>query len=205
LTRRQNDDLAPKLGKVAHACCTGYRKAPTFQGHERVPFRYERVYPLRGSYWLLSCSKREYRKRPLRIQQEISSCVSYHQLHLHYFPVVRVIEWYVEADIYRHLPRIAVFMILLHIALNFYVHRIIIRDKLNFGFLHPVTCVRSGDGGFKNPHHLIRDKLWTKSSFVTLKQWYVQFDRLCGLVVRVSGYRTRGPGSIPRATRYSDK
>jgi hypothetical protein len=28
---------------------------------------------------------------------------------------------------------------------------------------------------------------------------------LCGLVVRVPGYRSRGPGSIPRATRFSEK
>jgi hypothetical protein len=27
-------------------------------------------------------------------------------------------------------------------------------------------------------------------------------DRLCGLVVRVPGYRSRGPGSIPSATRF---
>jgi hypothetical protein len=27
--------------------------------------------------------------------------------------------------------------------------------------------------------------------------------RLCGLVVRVPGYRSRGPGSIPGATRFS--
>jgi hypothetical protein len=30
-------------------------------------------------------------------------------------------------------------------------------------------------------------------------------DRLCGLVVRVSGYRSRGSGSIPGATRFSEK
>jgi hypothetical protein len=30
-------------------------------------------------------------------------------------------------------------------------------------------------------------------------------DRLCGLVVRVPGYRSRGPGSIPDATRFSEK
>jgi len=29
-------------------------------------------------------------------------------------------------------------------------------------------------------------------------------DRLSGLVVRVSGYRYRGPGSIPGATRFSE-
>jgi len=27
---------------------------------------------------------------------------------------------------------------------------------------------------------------------------YLHFDRLCGLVVRVSGYRYRGPGFDPR-------
>jgi hypothetical protein len=30
-------------------------------------------------------------------------------------------------------------------------------------------------------------------------------DCLCGLVVRVAGYRFRGPGSIPSATRFSEK
>jgi hypothetical protein len=31
------------------------------------------------------------------------------------------------------------------------------------------------------------------------------FGRLCGLVVRVSGYRSRDPGSILDATRLSEK
>jgi hypothetical protein len=30
-------------------------------------------------------------------------------------------------------------------------------------------------------------------------------DRLCGLVVRVPGYRSRGPGSISGATTFSEK
>jgi hypothetical protein len=30
-------------------------------------------------------------------------------------------------------------------------------------------------------------------------------DRLCGQVVRVLGYRFRSPGSIPGATRFSEK
>jgi hypothetical protein len=30
-------------------------------------------------------------------------------------------------------------------------------------------------------------------------------DRLCGLVVRVLGYRSGGPGSIPGTTRYYGK
>jgi hypothetical protein len=31
----------------------------------------------------------------------------------------------------------------------------------------------------------------------------VIYDRLCGLVVRVLGYRSGGPGSIPGTTRFS--
>jgi hypothetical protein len=30
-----------------------------------------------------------------------------------------------------------------------------------------------------------------------------QSDRLCGLVVRIPGYTSRGPGSIPGATKFS--
>jgi hypothetical protein len=30
-------------------------------------------------------------------------------------------------------------------------------------------------------------------------------NRLCGLVVRVPGYRSRGPGLIPSAIRFSEK
>jgi hypothetical protein len=30
-------------------------------------------------------------------------------------------------------------------------------------------------------------------------------DRLCGLVVKVLGYRFRGPGSIPGVTKFSEK
>jgi hypothetical protein len=30
-------------------------------------------------------------------------------------------------------------------------------------------------------------------------------DNLCGLVVRVPGYRSRGPDSIPGAARFSEK
>jgi hypothetical protein len=35
-------------------------------------------------------------------------------------------------------------------------------------------------------------------------KWY-EGDRLCGLVVRVSGHRSRGLGSIPGATTFSEK
>jgi hypothetical protein len=30
-------------------------------------------------------------------------------------------------------------------------------------------------------------------------------DRLCSLVFRIPGYRSRGPGSIPGATKFSEK
>jgi hypothetical protein len=33
----------------------------------------------------------------------------------------------------------------------------------------------------------------------------IESDRLCGLVVRVPGYRSGGPGSIPSSTRFSEK
>ena len=38
----------------------------------------------------------------------------------------------------------------------------------------------------------------TKIQFYKYEQIVVNFDRLCGLVVRVSGYRYRGPGFDPR-------
>jgi hypothetical protein len=38
-----------------------------------------------------------------------------------------------------------------------------------------------------------------------LKFFIVPFNRLCGLVVRVPGYRSRNPDLIPGATRFSEK
>jgi hypothetical protein len=36
--------------------------------------------------------------------------------------------------------------------------------------------------------------------------WYAKGnDRFCGLVLRVPGYRSRGPGLIPGTTRFYDK
>jgi hypothetical protein len=34
---------------------------------------------------------------------------------------------------------------------------------------------------------------------------YYCSDRLCDLLARVPGYRSRGPGSIPGATRFSEE
>jgi hypothetical protein len=39
--------------------------------------------------------------------------------------------------------------------------------------------------------------------FVYIEEYI--YDRLCGLVVRVLGYRLRGPGSILGATRFYEK
>jgi hypothetical protein len=36
-------------------------------------------------------------------------------------------------------------------------------------------------------------------------EWALRCDRLCGLVARVPGYRSRGPGYIPDTTRCSEK
>jgi hypothetical protein len=38
-----------------------------------------------------------------------------------------------------------------------------------------------------------------------LRNPLISCDRLCGLVVRVLGYRSGGPGSIPGTTRFSGK
>jgi hypothetical protein len=39
----------------------------------------------------------------------------------------------------------------------------------------------------------------------TIEELLGRNDRLCGLVVRVPDYRSRGPGSIPGDARFSDK
>jgi hypothetical protein len=53
-------------------------------------------------------------------------------------------------------------------------------------------------------------KLSTNSLHASLQLWYKSnqkkcSDRLCGLVVRAPGHRSRGLGSIPGATRFSEK
>jgi hypothetical protein len=51
----------------------------------------------------------------------------------------------------------------------------------------------------------IQEKIYAKIPFLFLFVYGTLFDRLCGLVVRVPGYRSRGPGSIPVATKFSEK
>jgi hypothetical protein len=48
-------------------------------------------------------------------------------------------------------------------------------------------------------------QLWHLVPIDHLVQWLGYELHLCGVVVRVPGYRSRGPGSIAGATRFSDK
>jgi hypothetical protein len=61
------------------------------------------------------------------------------------------------------------------------------------GIKIPLECVRNvyGYGGTQHHAHTEMRK--------------VSDDRLCGLVVRVPAYRSRGPGLIPGATGFSEK
>jgi hypothetical protein len=42
-------------------------------------------------------------------------------------------------------------------------------------------------------------------NFDTVSEYPFAIDHFCGLVVSVPGYRSRGPGSNPGATRFSEK
>jgi hypothetical protein len=44
-----------------------------------------------------------------------------------------------------------------------------------------------------------------KSFNICIEGIFTIYDSLCGLVVRVPGYRSRGPGSILDATKFSEK
>jgi hypothetical protein len=48
-------------------------------------------------------------------------------------------------------------------------------------------------------------RLLTLLYFPDIWLTYSSEDRLCALVVRVPGYKSRGPGSIPGTTRFSEK
>jgi hypothetical protein len=53
-----------------------------------------------------------------------------------------------------------------------------------------------------------RTEMYCASCEVRTEFVYVmskKVDRLCGLVCRVPGYGSRDPGSIPGATRFSEK
>jgi hypothetical protein len=47
--------------------------------------------------------------------------------------------------------------------------------------------------------------LFLHTLYILKTNKWISVDSLCGLVVRVPGYRSRGQGSIPGATRFSEK
>jgi hypothetical protein len=49
------------------------------------------------------------------------------------------------------------------------------------------------------------DEIINVFAFIEFKLSFFLLYRLCGLVVRVPGYRSRGPGSIYGTTRFSEK
>jgi hypothetical protein len=56
------------------------------------------------------------------------------------------------------------------------------------------------------PCHILKDRnLRVIVCFVCLIKEQVTYDRLCGLVARVLGYRSGCPGSIPGTTRKKKK
>jgi hypothetical protein len=72
-----------------------------------------------------------------------------------------------------------------------------ILSEIHFNII-PHVCLRVPCGLF--PSYFGNKQLYFFKKKVKPSQYY-----LCGLVVRVPGYRSRGPCSIPGATRFSDK
>jgi hypothetical protein len=52
---------------------------------------------------------------------------------------------------------------------------------------------------------LTEEEISAVTLFIIYFHQHYLYDRLCGLVVRLPGYRSRGPGSIPGATKFSEK
>jgi hypothetical protein len=54
----------------------------------------------------------------------------------------------------------------------------------------------------------VRNNIKSRNAWILhnkLNKWVLLDDRLCGLVVRAPGYRSRGPGWIPGANRFPEK
>jgi hypothetical protein len=68
-----------------------------------------------------------------------------------------------------------------------------------------VTCSSETPVDFKRTTRFISHKIHNHfreglTNYNTVREYY-RHDRPCGLVVRVLGYRSGGPGSIPGSTR----
>jgi hypothetical protein len=84
------------------------------------------------------------------------------------------------------------------------------RQSIVWGYLSSGETTWPGAYGAKKCYHTMYagDCKQNISVFIEWKRENIfvscstSFDRLCGLVVRVPGYRSRGPGLIPCATRF---
>jgi hypothetical protein len=65
--------------------------------------------------------------------------------------------------------------------------------------LHAVSIGTAVTPPFKNPR--LKRAIGILSLGGRKYYYYYYYDRLCGLVVRVLGYRSGGPGSIPGTTK----
>jgi hypothetical protein len=82
--------------------------------------------------------------------------------------------------------------------------------KLHFPDLHAHLISNSLDPppgmfekqGYASIFHT-RDEVWRRMK-QRIRSDCSSHDRLCGLVVKVPGYRSRGPGSVPGAARFSE-
>jgi hypothetical protein len=61
------------------------------------------------------------------------------------------------------------------------------------------------DSSFSQPCIAEHSPLGCNTVYFGIRSHTFQRDRLCGLVVRVPGYRSRCPDSIPGATTFSEK
>jgi hypothetical protein len=114
-----------------------------------------------------------------------------------------------------------------YVTVRWYISHKLIDINLNHWVMHPVACVSTNIC-----RNLRTQQIKRASTFVAYGGFYIYWfidislhcgevanskvlqliligvvgdDRLSGLVVRVSGYRSRGPVSIPGATRFSEK
>jgi hypothetical protein len=93
---------------------------------------------------------------------------------------VKLISWFLVLDLLSDCISFTIHYMLDCFIFNNCIYIIIWRSRVN-------SCLTSQ----RIPH------FYTTCKFTT--------DRLCGLVVRVPGYRSRGQGLIPGATRFSEK
>jgi hypothetical protein len=86
----------------------------------------------------------------------------------------------------------------------------LIRSKLDYASANWNNLTLEDSYDLENTQRMFVDLCYNRfffqsNSFCNYESMLNNFDRLCGLVVRVPGYRSRGPGSIPGSTRFCEK